>query len=88
MVCEKNEGTVFDFAKDPIKCYIEDGWLKAEGTTLGADDGIGVAAQLAVLDDNSLEHGPLECLFTVEEETGLDGARAVAPDEKGNIRLI
>ncbi|MFY9116268.1 MAG: aminoacyl-histidine dipeptidase [Bacteroidales bacterium] len=88
MVCEKNEGTVFDFAKDPIKCYIEDGWLKAEGTTLGADDGIGVAAQLAVLDDNSLEHGPLECLFTVEEETGLDGARAVAPGfMKGSILL-
>lgn len=79
MVCEKNEGTVFDFAKDPITCYIEDGWLKAEGTTLGADDGIGVAAQLAVLEDDSLEHGPLECLFTVEEETGLDGARAVVP---------
>lgn len=88
MVCEKNEGTSFDFAKDAIQCYTEDGWLKAKGTTLGADDGIGVAAQLAVLDDQSLEHGPLECLFTVQEETGLDGARAVAPGfMQGSILL-
>ena len=79
MVCEKNQDTVFDFSRDPIQCYVEDGWLKAKGTTLGADDGIGVAASLAVLDNDSLVHGPLECLFTVSEETGLDGARAVAP---------
>ncbi len=88
MVCEKNEDTVFDFSKDAIQPYVEDGWLKAKGTTLGADDGIGVAASLAVLDDNSLVHGPLECLFTVSEETGLDGARAVAPGFiKGSILL-
>ena len=79
MVCEKNTDTEFDFSKDAIQCYVEDGWLKAKGTTLGADDGIGVAASLAVLDDDTLEHGPLECLFTVSEETGLNGARAVAP---------
>lgn len=88
MVCEKNADTVFDFSKDAIQCYIEDGWLRARGTTLGADDGIGVAASLAVLDNDSLEHGPLECLFTVSEETGLDGARAVAPGFiKGTILL-
>ncbi len=79
MVCEKNEDVVFDFSKDAIDYYIEDGWMKARGTTLGADDGIGVAAQLAVLDDPTLVHGPVECLFTVSEETGLDGARALAP---------
>jgi dipeptidase D len=88
MVCEKNEDTVFDFSKDAIQTYVEDGWLKAKGTTLGADDGIGVAASLAVLDDKSLVHGPLECLFTVSEETGLDGARAVAPGFiKGSILI-
>lgn len=88
MVCEKNQDTVFDFSRDPIQCYVEDGWLKAKGTTLGADDGIGVAASLAVLDNDSLVHGPLECLFTVSEETGLDGARAVAPGFiKGTILL-
>ncbi|HQP64120.1 MAG TPA: aminoacyl-histidine dipeptidase [Bacteroidales bacterium] len=88
MVCEKTADTVFDFSKEAIQCYVEDGWLRARGTTLGADDGIGVAASLAVLDDDSLEHGPLECLFTVSEETGLDGARAVKPGFiKGTILL-
>lgn len=79
MVCEKNADTVFDFTKDPIQYYVENGWLKACGTTLGADDGIGVASELAILDDDTLEHGPLECLFTTSEETGLDGARALQP---------
>jgi len=79
MVCEKNEDVFFDFSKDAINYYVEDGWMKARGTTLGADDGIGVAAQLAVLNDLTLVHGPIECLFTVSEETGLDGARALAP---------
>lgn len=88
MVCEKNEDVVFDFKKDAIQYYEEDGWLKAKGTTLGADDGIGVAAELAVLDDDTPEHGPIECLFTVSEETGLDGARALKPGFiKGNILL-
>ena len=70
----KNSDTAFDFDKDPIRTKIVDGWVKAEGTTLGADDGIGMAAALAALLDPALEHGPLEALFTVDEETGLTGA--------------
>jgi dipeptidase D len=77
MVCEKNEGTKFDFEKDPIRPFVENGWVKASGTTLGADDGIGVAAQLAILASKDIPHGPLECLFTVDEETGLTGAFAL-----------
>ena len=80
MVCEKNAGVEHDFTKDPIRYVIENGWMIAPDTTLGADCGIGIAATLAILDDNSLEHGPLECLFTVSEETGLDGAFALKPD--------
>lgn len=74
MVCEKNADITHDFEKDPIRAKIIDGWVKAEGTTLGADNGIGVAAQLAVLASKEIAHGPLECLFTVGEETGLTGA--------------
>ncbi len=74
MVCEKNKEVEFDFENDPIQTYIDDGWVKAKGTTLGADDGIGVAAQLAILASDNIEHGALECLFTVDEETGLTGA--------------
>jgi dipeptidase D len=74
MVCEKNASKIHDFTKDPLDVYIEGEWVKADGTTLGADDGIGIAAMLAILSDSSLEHGPLECLFTVDEETGLTGA--------------
>jgi len=74
MVCEKNNDTKFDFDKDAIQPYIEGEWLKAKGTTLGADDGIGVAIQLALLEAKDIEHGPIECLFTVDEETGLTGA--------------
>ena len=74
MVCEKNSDVVFDFETEAIRTRIEDGWVRAEGTTLGADDGIGVAAALAVLIDEELEHGPVEALFTVDEETGLTGA--------------
>ena len=77
MVCEKNNDTVHDFDKDPIKTYIDGEWLRAEGTTLGADNGIGVATELAILADDSLKHGPIECLFTVDEETGLTGAFAL-----------
>lgn len=79
MVCEKNKETVHDFNKDPIKAYVEGDWIKAEGTTLGADNGIGVAAAMAVLTTKDLVHGPLECLFTVDEETGLTGAHALEP---------
>ena len=77
MVCEKKAGSAFDFSKDPIQYVIEDGWMVAHDTTLGADNGIGVATAMAILDDDSLVHPRLECLFTVSEETGLDGARAV-----------
>ena len=74
MVCEKNSHTRHDFLKDPIQPVIEGEWVKAKGTTLGADDGIGMAAQLAILASDNLSHGPLECLFTVDEESGLTGA--------------
>lgn len=80
MVCEKNADVEHDFERDPIQPYIDGDWVKARGTTLGADDGIGVAAQMAILASNNVEHGPLECLFTVDEETGLSGAFAL---EKG-----
>ncbi|MBO4761573.1 MAG: aminoacyl-histidine dipeptidase [Bacteroidales bacterium] len=78
MVCEKNAGCDHDFAKDPIKYVIEDGWMVAKETTLGADDGIGVAACLALL-DSDLPMGRIECLFTISEETGMDGAMALEP---------
>ncbi len=74
MVCEKNADIVHDFMKDPILPFLEAGWIKAKGTTLGADDGIGIAAQLAILESKDIPHGPIECLFTVDEETGLSGA--------------
>ena len=80
MVCEKNGDKEFDFLTQPIQAYVEDGWLIGDGTTLGADDGIGVAAAMAVLADNTLQHGPLECLFTVDEETGLTGAANLHSD--------
>ncbi|MBQ7856210.1 MAG: aminoacyl-histidine dipeptidase [Alistipes sp.] len=74
MVCEKNSDVKHDFFTDPIRTRIVDGWVMAEGTTLGADCGIGVAAALAVMVDPAVEHGPVEALFTVDEETGLTGA--------------
>jgi len=77
MVCEKNSDVEHDFMKDPIQTEVDGDWLKAKGTTLGADDGIGVAAGLAILADESIEHGPIECLFTVDEETQLTGANAL-----------
>ena len=77
MVCEKNSDKVFDFQKDAIVPIIDGEWLKADGTTLGADDGIGVATELAILAADDIEHGPIECLFTVDEETGLSGAFAL-----------
>ncbi len=88
MVCEKNEGVKHDFDKDPIQPRIENGWVKGTGTTLGADDGIGMAAQLAILESGSIEHGPIECLFTVDEETGLTGAFNLSSELiKGRILL-
>lgn len=80
MVCEKRADVEHDFMTDPITTRIEDGWVKAEGTTLGADCGIGMAAALAVLVDDSLAHPAIEALFTVDEETGLTGAFNLAPD--------
>ena len=74
MVCEKNSDVEHDFDNDPIQPYIDGDWVKAKGTTLGADNGIGVAASLAVLESNDIEHGPIEALFTLDEETGLTGA--------------
>jgi dipeptidase D len=74
MVCEKNEGTPHDFSKDPIKVVRDGEWLKADGTTLGADNGVGVAAALAVMESKDIAHGPMEFVFTMEEETGLTGA--------------
>ncbi len=79
MVCEKNSDKAFDFDHDPIEVKIENGWVKANGTTLGADDGIGMACQLAILADDTVKHGPIECLFTIDEETGLTGAFELDP---------
>jgi dipeptidase D len=88
MVCEKNTGTVHDFGKDPIIPHIDGDWIRAKGTTLGADDGIGIAAMLAILDSGDIAHGPLEALFTVDEETGLSGAFGLKPGFlKGKILL-
>ncbi len=88
MVCEKNADVAHDFSQDPIKVKIEGEWVTAEGTTLGADNGIGVAAGLALLEDDSVIHGPLELLFTVDEETGLNGANNLTSEfVKGRILL-
>lgn len=80
MVCEKNNDVQFDFNSDAIQTEINGEWLSAKGTTLGADNGVGVATELALLASDTIEHGKLECLFTVDEETGLTGAKALAPD--------
>ena len=80
MVCEKNGDKQFDFLNDAIQPVLDGDWLTADGTTLGADDGIGVAAILAILDDDTIEHGPLEALFTVDEETGLTGAGGLSTE--------
>ena len=80
MVCEKNKETVHDFLKDPIVLVRKGDVLMADGTTLGADNGVAVATSLAIMEDRSLVHGPLEFLFTVDEETGLTGANNLGPD--------
>ncbi|MCF8389802.1 MAG: aminoacyl-histidine dipeptidase [Bacteroidales bacterium] len=88
MVGEKNSETIHNFSQDPISPKIEKNWVKAIGTTLGADDGIGIAAQMAILASKEIEHGPVECLFTVDEETGLTGAMALKEGFfKGKILL-
>ena len=79
MVCEKNEGTEFNFDTDPIRLVRKEDWLYADGTTLGSDNGVGVAAALAVMESKTIKHGPMEFVFTVEEETTLGGASAFKP---------
>ena len=74
MVCEKNESVAHDFSKDPIRVVRKGEWLYADGTTLGSDNGIGVASALAVMESDDIQHGPLELVFTIDEETGLTGA--------------
>lgn len=80
MVCEKTSESKHNFETDPIEIRQDGDWVKANKTTLGADNGIGVSMQLAILESNELKHGPLACLFTVDEETGLTGAKALNPD--------
>jgi dipeptidase D len=77
MVCQKTCGSDHDFTRDPIRSDLRDGWLVADDTTLGADNGIGVALILAALDDDTLAHGPLEALLTVDEEAGMGGAQGL-----------
>ncbi len=77
MVCEKLPDCQIDFDNDPIETYVDGEWLRAKGTTLGADDGIGMAMELALLDADDIEHGPIECVFTRDEETGLTGAEGM-----------
>ena len=79
MVCDKLVDVDFDFSKDAIQTYVDGEWMHAKGTTLGADDGIGDAIELAILDSDDIEHGPLECVFTVDEETSLSGAFGMKP---------
>jgi dipeptidase D len=74
MVPQKNSDKTHDFEKDPIDAFIDGEWVKARGTTLGADNGMGVAATLAILEAKDLQHGPVEALFTIDEETGMTGA--------------
>lgn len=88
MVCEKNSDVIHDFARDPIAAEIRDGWVTARGTTLGSDNGIGVASALAVMEETALVHGPLEFVFTVDEETGLTGARKIEAGSLQAKRLI
>ncbi|MDO4163329.1 MAG: aminoacyl-histidine dipeptidase [Bacteroides sp.] len=88
MVPQKNNDKVHDFTKDPIETYVDGDWVKAKGTTLGADDGLGVAAIMAVLEATDLKHGPLEALITKDEETGMYGAFGLKPGTlKGEILL-
>lgn len=88
MVCDKRKDVEHDFLKDPIRLVVDGEWLKADGTTLGADNGIGVAAAMAVLADKTIKHGPVNCLFTVDEETGLTGAQSLSGEMlKGDILI-
>ena len=88
IVCEKNADVVHDFLTDPIKLLVKDGWVTADGTTLGSDNGIAVAFMLAALEDDALVHPTLECLFTTQEEVGLDGAKAFDGSQVTATRMI
>ena len=88
MVCEKNGDVQHDFMSDPIQTYVDGEWLKAKGTTLGADDGIGISMALAAITDKNLPHPAIECLFTVDEETGLTGAMKLQDGVLRHKRLI
>ena len=88
MVCEKNSDVEHDFMNDPIETFVDGEWLKAKGTTLGADNGIGIAMALAVITDPELQHPAIECLFTVDEETGLTGAMKLQDGMLKSKRLI
>jgi len=88
MVCEKSPETEHDFLKDPIRWHEDQGWIRARGTTLGADNGIGIALALALAEEKDLPHPPLELLFTVDEETGLTGAAALTGDFLQGRRLL
>ena len=88
MVCEKNGDVTHDFMTDPIETYVDGEWLKAKGTTLGADNGIGISMALAAITDPELQHPAIECLFTVDEETGLTGAMKLQDGMLKHKRLI
>ena len=88
MVCEKDGGVEHDFMTDPIQTYVDGDWLKAKGTTLGADNGIGISMALAAITDPELAHPAIECLFTVDEETGLTGAEKLQDGMLRSRRLI
>ena len=88
MVNEKNSDTEHDFERDPIDAFVDGDWVRARGTTLGSDNGIGVAMSLAIADDPDLEHGPLELLFTIDEETGMTGALGLKGDFLRGRRMI
>jgi dipeptidase D len=88
MVHQKNDGTIFDFENDAIKMFVEGDWVKADGTTLGADNGLGVATMMAVLASTDLAHPAIEALFTIDEETGMTGALALKPNFLSHDLLI
>ena len=88
MVCQKNADTVFDFDTQGIKMYVDGDWVRAEGTTLGADNGIGVATILAVLDSKDIPHPAIDALFTIDEETGMTGALSGISSERITMQRI
>ena len=88
MVPQKTAESTHDFEKDPIDCYVDGDWVRTRGTTLGADNGLGVAAIMAIMEDNTLTHGPLEALITADEETGMFGAAGIDLSELKGRKLL